>query len=140
MGRNLIRVLVLGDTQIIPPFLSAFALVIFNYACTHPTSPLGRVGQADPTEFTSNIPQYAVLSHTWSTHAEDELLFEDLAKEDSKSKPGYRKISSVASRPSLTLCNTFGSTHAALTSGISANFRTQSILCFGDTEMPLDAT
>jgi hypothetical protein len=37
------------------------------------------------------IPPYAILSHRWGEDAE-EVTFEDLAKNSSKDKPGYRKI------------------------------------------------
>ncbi len=49
-------------------------------------------GRLVPTVFTRDIPPYAILSHTWSIRSDDEFLFEDLAKQESKSKPGYQKI------------------------------------------------
>ncbi|KAH9204603.1 hypothetical protein DL95DRAFT_495507 [Leptodontidium sp. 2 PMI_412] len=39
----------------------------------------------------SNIPAYAILSHTWGDDGQ-EFTFEDLAKGAGKLKPGYRKI------------------------------------------------
>ncbi|KAF2626715.1 beta transducin-like protein HET-E4s [Macroventuria anomochaeta] len=38
------------------------------------------------------IPPYAILSHTWSENEAEEVTFEDLAKNASKGKPGYKKI------------------------------------------------
>ena len=35
------------------------------------------------------VPPYAILSHTWG---KDEFLFEDLLKEESRSKAGYEKV------------------------------------------------
>jgi hypothetical protein len=37
------------------------------------------------------IPQYAILSHTWGADA-GEVTLADLGNNDSKHKPGYRKI------------------------------------------------
>ncbi|KAI9778784.1 MAG: hypothetical protein M1839_007874 [Geoglossum umbratile] len=39
----------------------------------------------------SNIPPYAILSHTWGADAE-EVTFEDLTNGTGKNKPGYKKI------------------------------------------------
>jgi hypothetical protein len=39
--------------------------------------------------FSSNIPRYAILSHTWDV---DEFLYEDMMKNTGKSKTGYNKI------------------------------------------------
>ena len=38
-----------------------------------------------------NIPQYAILSHTWGADSE-EVIFEDLKNGTGERKPGYRKI------------------------------------------------
>ncbi|KAF1995465.1 hypothetical protein P154DRAFT_526268 [Amniculicola lignicola CBS 123094] len=38
-----------------------------------------------------NIPQYAILSHTWGADHE-EVTFRDLTEGISKSKAGYRKL------------------------------------------------
>lgn len=35
---------------------------------------------------------YAILSHTWSTEDDDEVLLEDVEKKRGKDKPGYQKI------------------------------------------------
>ena len=35
------------------------------------------------------IPPYAILSHTWGSQ---EVIFEDIAKDSSRSKAGYKKI------------------------------------------------
>jgi DNA modification methylase len=48
-----------------------------------------RLGRLSWTEFSSNIPPYAVLSHTWD---DDEFIFEDLVNETGDSKAGYRKV------------------------------------------------
>jgi hypothetical protein len=37
------------------------------------------------------IPPYAILSHTWEADVE-EVIFEDLATNASKDRPGYKKI------------------------------------------------
>ena len=39
----------------------------------------------------SNIPRYAILSHTWGTDG-DEVSFADLQTGGGKTKPGYNKI------------------------------------------------
>lgn len=41
--------------------------------------------------FTSNIPPYAILSHTWGED-EEEVTFEDLSEGSVKTKTGYGKI------------------------------------------------
>jgi Heterokaryon incompatibility protein (HET) len=38
-----------------------------------------------------DIPQYAILSHTWGADTE-EVTFEDLMNDTGKDKPGYNKI------------------------------------------------
>jgi hypothetical protein len=40
---------------------------------------------------TSNIPSYAILSHTWGAD-DQELTFHDMTNGTGKSKAGYRKI------------------------------------------------
>ena len=42
-------------------------------------------------DFGDNIPQYAILSHTWGTDTE-EVTFRDLMDSTGKSKAGYDKI------------------------------------------------
>ncbi|KAH6718620.1 hypothetical protein BKA61DRAFT_641030, partial [Leptodontidium sp. MPI-SDFR-AT-0119] len=42
-------------------------------------------------DLASNIPAYAILSHTWGDDGQ-EFTFEDLAKGTGELKPGYRKI------------------------------------------------
>jgi hypothetical protein len=39
-----------------------------------------------------NIPDYAILSHTWAADPEEEVTFQDLMNGDGKSKAGYSKI------------------------------------------------
>jgi hypothetical protein len=39
--------------------------------------------------FGDTIPRYAILSHTWG---QEEVTFQDLAREDHKQKHGYKKI------------------------------------------------
>lgn len=42
------------------------------------------------TEFVDNVPQYAILSHTWE---EEEVVFSDLTDPDQASqKKGFKKI------------------------------------------------
>src|SRR6266700_3993157 len=49
-------------------------------------------GKFSLTEFVGdNIPQYAILSHTWGADGE-EVTFEDLVDLTSKSRVGYDKI------------------------------------------------
>ena len=50
---------------------------------------LNSSGELAWSVFSSNIPRYAILSHTWDV---DEFLYEDLMKSTSKSKTGYSKI------------------------------------------------
>src|SRR6187549_15027 len=42
-----------------------------------------------PNDTTSEIPPYAILSHTWG---DEEVLFKDLADGTAKNKGGYAKI------------------------------------------------
>jgi hypothetical protein len=39
----------------------------------------------------NNIPEYAILSHTWGTDSE-EVTLDDLMKGTGTDKPGYEKI------------------------------------------------
>jgi hypothetical protein len=48
----------------------------------------------------NNIPEYAILSHTWGTDGE-EVTFEDLMKGTGKDKPGYEKIRICAKQTDL---------------------------------------
>jgi hypothetical protein len=49
-------------------------------------------GRLTITSFDDNaIPRYAILSHTWGADAE-EVTFAELAQDDGKHKPGYKKI------------------------------------------------
>ena len=43
----------------------------------------------------NNIPQYAILSHTWGMD-DEEVTFRDLIEGAGKSKVGYRKLSFCA--------------------------------------------
>lgn len=40
----------------------------------------------------SNIPPYAILSHTWGENDDDEVTYKDLVEGTGKSKAGYRKL------------------------------------------------
>src|SRR5436190_2025421 len=42
-------------------------------------------------DFGDDIPQYAILSHTWGADT-DEVTFEDMTNGTGKNKPGYEKI------------------------------------------------
>ncbi|KAI8954429.1 heterokaryon incompatibility protein-domain-containing protein [Xylaria longipes] len=42
-------------------------------------------------DLTNNLPEYAILSHTWGDD-EDEVLFDDIINHSAKDKAGYRKI------------------------------------------------
>jgi hypothetical protein len=48
----------------------------------------------------NNIPEYAILSHTWGTDGE-EVTFKDLMKGTGKGKPGYEKIRFCAKQTDL---------------------------------------
>ena len=49
-------------------------------------------GGFSPVEFVgNNIPDYAILSHTWGRD-DEEVTFKDLASGRGKSKAGYSKI------------------------------------------------
>jgi hypothetical protein len=48
----------------------------------------------------NNLPEYAILSHTWSTDG-DEVTFEDLMKGTGKGKSGYKKITFCAKQTEL---------------------------------------
>ena len=39
-----------------------------------------------------DLPEYAILSHTWSKDPEDEVLFADINNRTYLTKPGYAKI------------------------------------------------
>jgi hypothetical protein len=41
--------------------------------------------------FSSDIPPYAILSHTWEAD-QDEVIFRDLIEGTGKDKSGYRKL------------------------------------------------
>jgi hypothetical protein len=40
----------------------------------------------------NNIPNYAILSHTWETDRHQEVAFHDIGNDKARSKKGYRKI------------------------------------------------
>ena len=40
----------------------------------------------------ADIPAYAILSHTWSSNAEDEVLLADVLNGTSRQKPGFSKL------------------------------------------------
>ncbi|CAD6449784.1 c4a4f13b-e1d9-4f9f-8c10-a2841501f0a2-CDS [Sclerotinia trifoliorum] len=48
--------------------------------------------------FSTNIPKYAILSHTWG---DEEVLFQDLSNPIYKTKKGYRKIKGCCQRAIL---------------------------------------
>ena len=48
-------------------------------------------GEFSLTDFTENIPRYAILSHTWGADTE-EVTYRDIIDGTSKSKTGYNKI------------------------------------------------
>src|SRR6201996_7030666 len=53
----------------------------------------GHDGALSMTEFTgNNIPDYAILSHTWETPSSQEITFEELRNGVDTNKPGYKKI------------------------------------------------
>jgi hypothetical protein len=55
-------------------------------------------GQFSPVEYVgSNIPRYAILSHTWGADHE-EVTFKDLTEGTGKSKAGYRKLTFCANQ------------------------------------------
>jgi Heterokaryon incompatibility protein (HET) len=48
-------------------------------------------GKFSLTEFFNNIPEYAILSHTWGADTE-EVTYRDLIDGTGKNKVGYEKI------------------------------------------------
>ena len=53
-------------------------------------------------QFLSNqIPPYAILSHTWSSNPDDEVLFADIGKEEAKRKPAYQRKVAPACKKAL---------------------------------------
>ena len=48
-------------------------------------------------DFVSDIPPYAILSHTWGND-DDEVTFDDVTDGLSKSKTGYTKLRFCANR------------------------------------------
>jgi hypothetical protein len=49
----------------------------------------------------NQIPPYAILSHTWSSNPDDEVLFADIGKEEAKRKPAYQRKVAPACKKAL---------------------------------------
>jgi hypothetical protein len=49
----------------------------------------------------NQIPPYAILSHTWSTDPDEEVLFSDVGQEEAKQKPAYQQKVVPACRKAL---------------------------------------
>lgn len=64
-----------------------------------------RLIKADTIELVKFLPHqtppYAILSHTWSTNPDDEVLFSDVGKEEAKEKPAYEQKVVLACRKAL---------------------------------------
>lgn len=81
-------------------------------------------------DLVSNIPPYAILSHTWGDD-EDEVTFQDFKKAHQKTKPGYQKIrfcTEQATRDGLKYiwvdtCCIDKSNHSELSESIISMFR-----------------
>jgi hypothetical protein len=48
-----------------------------------------------PKEFSGQIPEYAILSHTWGT---EEISFQDIDRDDAKKMPGFAKVKSCCAQ------------------------------------------
>jgi hypothetical protein len=87
-------------------------------------------GELSLVEFVSNIPSYAILSHTWGTDG-DEVTYKDVMDGTRKSKAGYRKIvfcGKQAAKHNLQYfwvdtCNIDKSSRAELQESINSMFR-----------------
>jgi hypothetical protein len=77
------------------------------------------------------IPPYAILSHTWSENAAEEVTFEDMKKGTGKGKAGYHKIEFCAEQAErdglqyfwVDTCCTDKSTSHELQASINSMFR-----------------
>ena len=49
----------------------------------------------------NKIPPYAILSHTWSSDLNEEVLFLDIGKEEAKQKPAYEHKVAPACKKAL---------------------------------------
>lgn len=49
----------------------------------------------------NQIPPYAILSHTWSSNPDNEVLFADIGKEEAKGKPAYQRKVAPACKMAL---------------------------------------
>src|ERR1700759_1128834 len=78
----------------------------------------------------SDIPHYAILSHTWGADA-DEVTFTDIVEGNGKSKPGYRKLEFCAEQAKkdnlrymwVDTCSIDKSSSAELSEAINSMFR-----------------
>jgi hypothetical protein len=83
-----------------------------------------------PTQFTDDIPQYAILSHTWGLDS-DEVTLSDLQDRSGKGKPGFTKIQFCADRATIDnlqyfwidTCCIDKANHTELSEAITSMFR-----------------
>jgi hypothetical protein len=81
----------------------------------------------------TEIPPYAILSHTWGP-SDEEVTYRDMKEGTGKSKAGYLKAY-PHSKQYETVCTSFGSTHAVSISRATRSFQKLSILLIGGIAM-----
>lgn len=75
-----------------------------------------------------NIPEYAILSHTWGA-ATEEVTYQDLMNDTGRDKSGYNKILFAKNELDTIACNIFGWIHVASTKRTILNLQWLSTLC-----------
>jgi hypothetical protein len=89
----------------------------------------------------NKIPPYAILSHTWSSDPDEEVLFSDIGKEKAKQKPAYKQKITPACKKALKrgfdyvwidTCCIDKSSSAELQEAVNSmfNWYSQSSICF----------
>lgn len=79
----------------------------------------------------SNIPKYAILSHTWAAAEEDEVTCDDLMRGQGRTKSGYHKVRFCAEKATddklqhlwIDTCCIDRSNSAELSEAITSMFR-----------------
>jgi hypothetical protein len=59
----------------------------------------------------NKISPYAILSHTWSSDPDEEVLFSDIGKEEAKQKPAYKQKITPACKKALNRLRDRGRLH-----------------------------
>jgi hypothetical protein len=85
----------------------------------------------------SDIPLYAILSHTWGGN---EITFQDIEGANAEKSWDMKKLETPAPWPRLTGLITFGSTLAALIRQAAQSSPKRSTLCIVGTKNPECAT